>query len=301
VSERGLPDFLVIGAMKCGTTTLYFDLESQPAICMSTIKEPSVLIRLPDAEKAAAYYRRLFLVPPGAAPTRFGEASTLYSELPRHPGIPARARELLGRDLRFIYLVRNPVERAISHHLHEYAFGNCGPDADAVLRTDTTAVDFGRYAMQLEAWVEVFGAEAGLVLRFEDYVRARAATMQEVGCVLAVPIDAGRIQADKAFNQSSEGRVPGRLRPLVRSDLYRLWLRRAIPERFRQRLREMITPAAPERPRRPRIDTIDFLIERLAPDAERLAGMLGWKAPIWDFEATRRKYAEPAETAAADR
>ncbi len=68
MSERGLPDFLVIGAMKCGTTTLYFDLESQPAICMSTIKEPSVLIRLPDAEKAAAYYRRLFLVPPGAAP-----------------------------------------------------------------------------------------------------------------------------------------------------------------------------------------------------------------------------------------
>ncbi|HEY8141207.1 MAG TPA: sulfotransferase domain-containing protein [Kofleriaceae bacterium] len=304
MSERGLPDFLVIGAMKCGTTTLYFDLDSQPAICMSTIKEPSVLVRLPDAEKAAAYYRRMFLVPParsGEAPRRFGEASTLYSELPRHPGIPARARELLGRDLRFLYLVRNPVERAISHHYHELSFGNCGPDVDAVLRSDTTAVDFGRYAMQLEAWVDVFGQEAGLVIRFEDYVRARAATMEQVGTFLSVPIDASRIQADRAFNQSSEGRVPGRLRPLVRSDLYRLWLRRAIPERFRQRLRELITPAAPERPRRPRIDTIDYLIERLAPDAERLAGMLGWKAPIWDFEATRRKYAEPDETAQAGR
>lgn len=304
MSERGLPDFLIIGAMKSGTTTLYHDLASQPAICMSTIKEPSVLIRLPDARKAAAYYRRLFLPTRGrsaeaSTPRRFGEASTLYSQLPRHPGIPARARELLGPDLRFIYLVRNPVERAISHHHHEYAFGNCGPDVDAVIRSDTTAVDFGRYAMQLEAWVDEFGSTAGLVIRFEDYVRARETTMGQLGTFLSVPIDVSRIQADRAFNQSSEGRVPGRLRPLVRSDLYRLWLRRAIPERFRQRLREMITPPAPERPRRPRIDTIDYLIERLAPDAERLAGMVGWKAPIWDFEATRRKYAEPAETAVA--
>ncbi len=308
MSEPGLPDFLVIGAMKCGTTTLYFDLDSQPAICMSTIKEPSVLIRFPDAQKAAAYYRRLFLVPPtrgrsgeASTPRRFGEASTLYSQLPRHPGVPARARELLGSDLRFIYLVRNPVERAISHHLHEYAFGNCGPDVDAMIRSDPTAVDFGRYAMQLEAWLDTFGPTAGQVIRFEDYVRARASTVEQIGKFLSVPIDASRIHTDRAFNQSSEGRVPGRLRPLVRSDLYRLWLRRAIPERLRQRLREMITPAAPERPRPPGLDTIDYLIERLAPDAERLASMLGWKAPIWDFEATRRKYAEPAGTAQAGR
>lgn len=284
-----LPDFLIIGAMKSGTTTLYHDLEGQPAIGMSTIKEPSVLIRVPDRAKAAAYYRRLFEVKAGQQ--RFGEASTLYSQLPRHSGVAERARELLGPDLRFIYVVRNPVERAISHHYHEYSRGACGPDVDAVVRSDQTLIDFGRYAMQLEPWWRAFGPERGLVVRFETYVAERAATVQEVGKLLSVPIDASRIQADKAFNQSEGKLVPGRFRLLLNSDLYRLWLRRAIPGRLRSRLRELLAPSAPERPPRPRRDTIEYLIERLAPDAERLASSLGWEAPIWDFEATRRKYA----------
>jgi hypothetical protein len=293
MKTRGLPDFLVIGAMKCGTTTLYADLAAQPTICMSTIKEPSVLIRQSDPAKAAAAYRRLFEVRPGHQ--RFGEASTLYSQLPRHPGVPERARELCGPDLRLIYLVRNPVERALSHHYHEYTLGNCGPDVDAVLRSDATAVDFGRYALQLEAWHRVFGEGSVLVLRFEDYVRARAATIEKVGAFLDVAVEPGRIEADKAFNQGEEGRrMPRALRPLFTSDLWRLWIRRAIPGGLRARVRDLVAPPSklPPRPPPPRADTLDYLIDKLRPDAERLAAMVGWPTPIWDFEATRRKYVE---------
>ena len=93
-----LPDFLIIGAQKSGTTTLYADLAVQPTICMSSIKEPSVLIKIPDPDKATAYYGRLFEAEPSHR--RFGEASTLYSQLPEHREVAERARRLLGPALR---------------------------------------------------------------------------------------------------------------------------------------------------------------------------------------------------------
>ena len=286
---RGVPDFLVIGAMKSGTTTLYFDLASQPSIGMTTVREPSVLVRA-EPDEAADYYRRMFAAGPEAR--RLGEVSSLYSKLPQHAGIPERARRVLGADLRLIYLVRNPVERAISHHHHAFAAGVCGPDVNAAVRSDDSLVDFGRYAMQLGAWLRVFPPESALVMRFEDYVADRASGLQRVGEFLSVSVDAKRIRADQAFNRSEGKEVPGRLLRLLSGNLDLVLVRRAIPERLRQRLRRPFFRPATARPRPPRADTIDLLVDRLAPDAERLASLIGWKAPIWDFEATRLKYAE---------
>lgn len=290
--SRRLPDFLVIGAQKAGTTTLYEDLRAQPAIGMSTIKEPSVLIKLPDPADAASYYERLF--PSSRAHVRRGEASTLYTQLPLYPGLPERAKSLLGPDLRLLYLVRNPVERAISHHYHAYSRDRCDRDVNLAVRNDPAFVDNGRYAMQLEPWRRAFGPDAVMVIVFEDYVRDRAATLRAVGDFLSVSVDPALIDASKSFNKSEGNRVYGYLLPLVRRDFYQLWLRRAVPERVRRRLRDLVAPKAPERPPPPRPDTVDWLIEQLAPDADALRQLLGRAAPLWDFEATRTRYARPA-------
>ena len=294
MSDRSLPDFLVIGAMKAGTTTLYHDLASQAAIRMSEVKEPSVLLRFPDGDAARGNYARQFAG--RRSGQLLGEASTEYTKLPRHPGVADRARELLGPDLKLVYLVRNPVERAISHHHHAFSRGRQAGDIDSVARSDSTLVDFGRYAMQLEPWIERFGIDRLLVLKFEDYVKDRAAALQKVGAHLGVPVDPSRIPEDKAFNQSEGNRIGTRARigPFLRTDVYQLGLRRLIPDRLRLWLRDRMVPEAPPRPAAPRPDTIDLLIERLAPDAARLASLLGWPAPIWDLDATRRKYASAA-------
>jgi hypothetical protein len=285
-----LPDFLVIGAQKSATTTLYADLACQASICMSSVKEPSVLIRFEDPEEAARYYARLF--EPTSRHVRFGEASTLYTQLPTYPGVAARARRLLGPDLRLLYVVRNPVERALSHHYHAYSRRRAGPDVNSAIRTDPAFVDHGRYAMQLEPWLAEFGRDAAHVVRFEDYVRDRPATVRRIGEFLAVPVDASRLELDREFNKSEGNRVAGWLRPLMARDVYKLWLRRAVPDRLRRRLVQLIGPRAPAPPASPRLDTIDFLIERLGPDAERLRQLLGPDAPSWDLDATRKKYAE---------
>jgi hypothetical protein len=285
-----LPDFLVIGAQKSGTTTLYADLASQAAICMSSVKEPSVLIRYSEPAAAAKYYTRLF--EPTAAHRRFGEASTLYTQLPTYPDVARRARQLLGPDLRLIYVVRNPVERALSHHYHAYSRRRAGPDVNTAVRRDPAFVDHGRYAMQLEPWLSEFGRKAVLMLRFEDYVRDRPATLRRIGDFLSVPVDPSRLELDREFNKSEGNRVAGWLRPLMARDIYKLWLRRAVPDRLRRRVFQLIGPRAPAPPPPPRPDTVDFLVERLRPDAERLRELLGDDAPAWDLEATRRKYAE---------
>ena len=287
--RRQLPDFLIIGAQKSGTTTLYADLACQATVCMSSVKEPSVLVRFSDLDAAARYYGRLFEAT--SSHRRFGEASTLYTQLPTYTGIAERARRLLGPDLRLLYILRNPVERAISHHYHAYARGRALPDINTAVRTDAMFVDHGRYSMQLEPWLDLFGRDAVLVVRFEDYVRDRAAAVRGVGDFLGVPVDPGLLEADREFNKGGN-QIAGYLRPIITSDIYKLWLRRAVPERLRKRLFELLAPHPPERSVPPRLETIDYLIERLRPEAERLRELLGPDAPAWDFEATRRKYKE---------
>ena len=287
--RRRLPDFLLIGAQKSGTTTLYEDLNVQPSICMSSIKEPEVLVKITDPPAAADYYARLFEV--GAEHQRLGEASTVYSQLPRHQGVAERARDLLGADLRLIYLVRNPVERALSHHYHDYTRGHAGPNVDRAVRENAAFIDHGRYAMQLEPWIRAFGKDALLVLPFETYVAEREATVRRVGEFLSVPVDTTLIATDRAYNKSEGNRIYGYLRPLLSRDIWRLRIRPLVPKSLRLRVRDVLAPKAPDPPAPPQPDTVEYLLERLAPDAERLRELLGPDAPGWDFEATRKKYA----------
>lgn len=287
--RKQLPDFLIIGAQKSGTTTLYADLACQAAVCMSSVKEPSVLVRFSEPHEAAKYYAHLFEAKDSHR--RFGEASTLYTQIPTYTGIAERARRLLGPDLRLLYVVRNPVERAISHHYHAYSRGRVGRDIDSAIRSEPMFVDHGRYAMQLEPWLAQFGRAAVLVDRFEDYVRDRAATVRRVGVFLDVPVDTRLIQTEREFNKGGD-QIAGYLRPIITSDLYKLWLRRLVPDRIRKRAFRLLAPRPPDRPPPPRLDTIDYLIERLGPDVQRLRELIGPDAPAWDFDATRRRYAD---------
>lgn len=290
-----LPDFLIIGAQKSGTTTLYADLAVQPTVCMSSIKEPSVLIKIQDPDKATAYYGRLFEAQ--ASHRRFGEASTLYSQLPHYRGVAERARSLLGPALRLLYIVRNPVERAISHHHHAYQRGRAVQDVNQAVRSDPRFVDNGRYSMQLEPWLREFGRDAMRVIQFETYVRDRAAGVSAVGEHLSVSVDPTLLDTATSFNKSEGNRIYGYLRPILGRDLWRLWIRPRIPARIRSRIFDLVGPKVPPPPPPPRLDTIDWLIEKLAPDAERLPALLGPGAPSWDLTASRRKYAAQASGA----
>jgi Sulfotransferase domain len=190
---RPLPDFLIIGAQKAGTTALYAYLREHPAITGPPWKEVSYFDR--HFWRGTAWYRgnfpnKLYLrgvrARSGVGPI-VGEASPSYLF---HPFAPARVAELLP-DARLIALVRDPVHRALSHYHHEVALGRESlPFEEAVDREDErmdgelermrdpryfshawwnfTYLSRGRYAEQLERWLEHIPRERLLVLPSED-------------------------------------------------------------------------------------------------------------------------------------
>ena len=183
---RPLPDFLILGAQKAGTTALYAYLRRHPAITGPSWKEVSFFDR--HWARGEAWYRGNF---PNLARTRgrlVGEASPSYVF---HPLAPGRVRELVP-EARLVVLVRNPVDRALSHYNHEVALGREPLSFEDALEAEEerlrgeeermaadpryfsrewwshTYKARGRYAEQLERWLAVFPRERLLVLPSDD-------------------------------------------------------------------------------------------------------------------------------------
>lgn len=184
---RALPDFLVVGAAKAGTTSLYEYLSQHPDVRPAARKEVHYFDV--NHDRGPGWYRARFPVAVLKRRTWItGEASPYYLQ---HPEAPERVRSLLP-GVRLIAVLRDPVERAHSHWRHYRRSGEeTRPFADVLdeeerllpelerrlLDGDTDALDAhrhlgllarGRYAEQLERWLKVFPREQLLVLESEE-------------------------------------------------------------------------------------------------------------------------------------
>lgn len=284
------PDFLIIGAMKSGTTSLYFDLRSNPAIFLPEDKEPTSLADDAVLEgQGRARYARLF--GPARPDQVCGEASTGYSKLPEIRGVPERALSLLGSGAKIIYLVREPVARTLSHHYHEVTAGAMEREVDRAVRRHPCLIDFSRYAMQLAPWLERFGLDQIRVVRFEDYVGDRPGVTASICDFLGVPSDTRRLELDKVHNRGEDARVSaGWIWRFSRGAFYRACIRPWISRPVRLRIRALFLPPAGERPAPPSLATVDRILEAVRTDQEELQRMLGADEPLWDLDAVRARY-----------
>jgi hypothetical protein len=179
-----LPNFIVIGAAKAGTTALYWYLAEHPAVFMSPVKETNFFAynlddagRLvygdPDVHrfpvKTLEHYERLFAE--AEAVTAIGEASPLYLESPQ---AAARIRALLP-DTRIICSLRHPVDRAYSDYLMYLRRRGRRFDPDRELtpsavwaRPDSRWMQVSRYHGQLVRYFEAFPRDRLHVLLFDD-------------------------------------------------------------------------------------------------------------------------------------
>jgi hypothetical protein len=151
------PDFLIIGAMKSGTSTLAAQLSEQAGIFMTTPKEPNFFSDDDVYAQGLPWYAALFdAAEPGDIK---GEASTHYTKRPTYPETLARAQAVLEAP-RLIYMIRNPVERAVSHFIHEWSQGVMSDDMTAEFARAPEIIDYGRYAMQIRPWIDAYGVDA---------------------------------------------------------------------------------------------------------------------------------------------
>jgi len=201
---RPLPDFLIIGAQKAGTTALYAYLRRHPQITGPSWKEVSFFDR--HYTRGEAWYRGNF---PNALRTRglVGEASPSYLF---HPLAPERVAALVP-EAKLIALVRNPVDRAFSQYQHEVALGREPLSFEDALEAegerlsgevermladpayfsrpwwDYTYRGRGRYAEQLDRWLAVFAREQLLVVPSEDLLAEPEQTHARVLEFLGAP------------------------------------------------------------------------------------------------------------------
>ena len=277
-----LPDFLVIGAMKAGTTTLFRDLREHPDIFMPADKELHCLVDddvLTEAGRAA-YERAFAHARPGQ---RCGEASTGYTKLPDVTGVPERAEAVLGSDLRLIYVVRHPVARIVSHYHHDYNYGQVALDIDAAVREYPPLLNYSRYAMQVTPWIERFGAGQVRIVRFEDFVADRPGTVESLAQFLGVTPRGDHVDPDKVYNRGAGKpllRGPGAA--IQRSAVYQRVIRPLVPLKMRDALRAALLPKARPAPQ-PSEETVRFIAEQLADDVERLRVIVGSDGPWWEL------------------
>jgi Sulfotransferase domain len=124
--RRPLPDFLILGAQRSGTTSLYNYLAAHPLV-LPAVPSKGVHYFDKHADRSLRWYRAHFPTRaqrrrrehPAGSPTVTGEGSPYYLF---HPHGPARAAAAVP-DARLIVMLRDPVERAYSHYQQEYARG----------------------------------------------------------------------------------------------------------------------------------------------------------------------------------
>lgn len=159
----------MIGAQKSGTTSLSYLLAQHPDICVASPKEPHFFSH--NWDKGIAWYRDCFCHNEG---TIFIDASTTYAMAPvsgqgnpEFEGIPRKIHQL-NPEAKFIYLLRDPVERAYSGYWHSVRTGReTRPFREAIERT-SRYLDVSDYHQQLLLYLAFFKIDAFLFLLFED-------------------------------------------------------------------------------------------------------------------------------------
>ena len=276
--EGHLPNFFIIGAAKAGTTSLFYYLDQHPDVFMARDKELHYFCD-PDCADWLPLYREQF---PVDARIR-GEASTLYTRSPAIPGVPERMAALVP-DARLVYLVRDPVQRALASWREErFHVTERRPAAEAFRNPEdphNAYVAASRYAQQLGGFLDHFPREQILVLDQQELASATADVVDRTLAFLDLPphdIDTGT-RHNEAGTKFEYGDLGHRLRFSAPARMVRrlpIPVRMALTAPARRFLRRPIAP--PELPD----DLMQRLKDTLAPDAACLREMTGLELAHW--------------------
>lgn len=161
-----LPDFVIIGAMKCATTSIHQALAKHPDICMSKLKETDFFIDEKNWNKGLEWYKNQF----NGECKFFGEASPNYTMYPSFQGIPERMHSVIP-NAKLIYIVRDPIDRIRSHYEHQWYAGRKSSSLEEVLKTDERNhyINTSRYFLQIEQYLHYYRQEQIMIISFEEY------------------------------------------------------------------------------------------------------------------------------------
>lgn len=287
-----LPDFFVLGVAKGGTTSLHDYLRQHPALFLPYVKElhffDAEADRFPDElDQYLQYFS-------GVEAHLTGEATPSYF---RHADVAAgRIHQLYGDALPcFLLLLRDPVERAYSHYLHNVSEGREPLPFGEALEAERAAPEAkaedwkgyfadGRYAETLETWFETFSRDRFHIELTADLDRRTEPVLRRIFRFLGVEPTA-EIDTTRRLNRTGEqqsrrlGRLLSRLPPRLPS-LARRWIPESIRLPVEQLVRRWSTGTDSDRPALdPTLER--HLRDRYAPSIRRLETMIDRDLSAW--------------------
>jgi hypothetical protein len=200
---RRIPDFIIIGAAKAGSTSLYRYLTRHPKIFMSVPKEPNYFARDERFGLGEAWYLSLFQS--ARSDQLCGEASTNYSNWPLYSDTVARMAEL-APGAKLIYLMRHPVDRAYSHYIQliqnirtddpDYKFERTFEEH---IETDDSVIQSSNYMLQINQYLARYRRDQMLFLLFDDFIPDPQSSLIQVATFLGIDpsfdfMDAGSVK-----------------------------------------------------------------------------------------------------------
>lgn len=230
---QGIPDFIIIGAMKSGTTSLFRHLGRHPGVLMCGIKEPNFFIKKRNWTKGYDWYRSLY---DGAQPgALLGEASTNYSKGTAFPGVPELLRAEVP-EVKLIYLLRDPLERMRSHHAHAVYKDREQRPLEQAITTRSGYLRTSLYGAELQRFRVHFPAEQIQVLLTEDLAQSPADVLARVEDFLGLDhYDFPRVE--RRYHVSSNRRVSTPLGAVLeRNQRLEGLTRQYLPQRLQDRL-----------------------------------------------------------------
>lgn len=278
----GLPNIVIIGAMKCGTSSLHQYLDLHPSVSMSKVKEPGFFIEERTWPKGVAWYAAQF---DASAQVR-GESTTSYTSAESFPGVPARMAKVIP-DARLIYVVRDPIERLVSHYFHNL---NRGREArtltemvrDLRHRERSSYLERSMYWRQIREFLEYFPASRILVIESADLRERREATMRRVFDFVGVDPDFHSPLFRLEYHRSALKRGKTSAGSRLASSRLGRWMDE-LPQPWRRYIRYLVYLPVSRRFERPILSESDRveLRDQLREDADRFRAWTGHAFPGW--------------------
>ncbi len=276
--ERRLPNVIIVGVMKCGTTSLHYYLGLHPQISMSREKEIEFFIEERNWSRGPAWYAAQF---DASADVR-GEASPNYAAARRFPGVPARMHAIVPA-VKIIFMVRDPIERLISHWVHNFSHGREQRELADILHDDRY-LERSMYATQLRPYLDVFPREQILILEMEELGARRVDTLRHVFRYLGVDasFDSSRFRLER--HRTERKRRKNRAGRWLATTRFAQWVE-SMPQSVRWPARDLMYLLFSRRMARPSIAARDraILIERLTPDMTEFRELTGRRFSGWSF------------------
>jgi len=210
MTKENVVDFIIIGAMKAGSTTLTDYLRQNDNICMSEPKEPQFFSRNLST-MTIEEYESLWEYPNKIC----GEASTCYSRWPKYTDIPSQIYQY-NPNMKLVYILRDPIERAYSHYRHNVLTDKLSYKSfqDALDKSEEI-ISSSMYMMQIERYLEYFPREQILLVDFDDLIHNNIHVINEIERFLGVKVSLSEEINDTYANKVGIGAASRTLRDLL--------------------------------------------------------------------------------------